>query len=143
MSRVTVNVRLWTFCFPAFARRSELRRGKGRTQDAADAVPAETFLTAGGTHRPSTTSAFGAYNRMQRLKSPAGAGNQFDSFSLPGELCWKYRSTEPSALYFSSSRSPIAFRFRALGEGNPCSSYKVTDQKAPAGGILDLSKWST
>src|SRR5580700_11061449 len=39
------------------------------------------LFIAGGAHRPSSTSALGAYSRMARLKSPAGAGSQLDSLS--------------------------------------------------------------
>ncbi len=28
--------------------------------------------------------------RSIRMNSPAGAGSQFDSLSLPGDSCWKY-----------------------------------------------------
>ena len=45
--------------------------------------PQGSRCTAGGTQRPSSTSPLGEYTRMVRLKSPAGAGSQFDSFSAP------------------------------------------------------------
>ena len=46
-------------------------------------------------------------------------------------------------LYFSSSRSPMAYRFRTLAIWNPSLSYIVIDQKAPTGGISSLEKCST
>ena len=48
----------------------------------------EIPFTPGGTQLPSLMEiglSLGQYIRNVRLKSPAGAGNQFDSLSLPGE----------------------------------------------------------
>ena len=50
-----------------------------RTQYAVVRALAELLLIPGGTHRPSMTSTLGAYRRIARLKSPVGAGSQFDS----------------------------------------------------------------
>jgi len=58
-------------------------------QDALAVILAELLLIEGGTHRPSITSALGAYSRIVRLKSPIGAGSQLDSISLLGESCGK------------------------------------------------------
>lgn len=47
-----------------------------------------TFCAPGGTQLPSLMEiglSLGQYIRNVRLKSPSGAGNQFDSLSLPGE----------------------------------------------------------
>ena len=81
--------------------------------------------TAGGAHRPSITSTLGEYTRMVRLKSPVGAGNQFDCFSTPGDVCCMYRSREPSAFHLRASRSPKAYRFSSLDVGNPSLSYNL------------------
>ena len=48
-----------------------------------------TLLIGGGVHRPSSTSALGAYSRIIMVKSPVGAGSQLDSLSSPGDSCWK------------------------------------------------------
>jgi hypothetical protein len=48
----------------------------------------QTFLTAGIVHELSMIDGFvslGQYSRIIRMKSPAGAGSQFDSLSLPGD----------------------------------------------------------
>ena len=44
-----------------------------------------------------------------------GAGSQFASLSAPGESAWTWMSSEPSALKFSLSRSPIAKRLIGFG----------------------------
>src|SRR5271167_1822711 len=65
-------------------------------------LPAQpTFLTGGIFQVPSRIESglsFGLYIRMIRMNRSAGAGSQLDSFSFPGDLCWMYRSTEPSGL---------------------------------------------
>jgi hypothetical protein len=42
-------------------------------------------LIAGGTHRPSATSGFGAYSLIVMPSGPLGAGSQFDSLPAPGD----------------------------------------------------------
>ncbi|HEX2951060.1 MAG TPA: DUF1254 domain-containing protein, partial [Armatimonadota bacterium] len=42
--------------------------------------------TGAGCQLPNKTSSFGQYMRIATLKGPAGVGNQFASFSLPGEV---------------------------------------------------------
>src|SRR5215469_12747567 len=78
---------------------------------------------------------------MQRLKAPLGAGNQFASLFAPGLSLWKYRSSEPSALYLNGIQLLTANRFRAFATWKPCASYNVMDQNASAGGRVALSKW--
>jgi hypothetical protein len=41
---------------------------------------------AGGAHAPEVASGFGAYKRMINWKSPSGAGSQFDTRALPGDV---------------------------------------------------------
>src|SRR5262249_48959025 len=89
-----------------------------------------SFTTGGGFHLPVSASDFGAYSRMQRLNAPFGAGNQFASLLDPGLSFWKYRSSEPSALYLNGIQLLTANRFRAFATWNPSSSYNVMDQKA-------------
>ena len=53
--------------------------------------PQGTFLSAGGFHVPSTIDggvSVGQYMRIVTLNSPAGAGSQFASLSVPGEAFW-------------------------------------------------------
>src|SRR5262245_10768710 len=95
----------------------------------------------GGFHLPASASDFGAYNRMQRLKAPLGAGNQFASLFAPGLSFWKYRSSEPSGLYLNGIQLLTANRFKVFATWNPSMSYSVMDQKACAGGRVALSKW--
>ena len=52
----------------------------------------------GAAQRPSAASGRGRYKRRFMLKGPAGAGSQLASLSLPGEACWMWMSSEPSAL---------------------------------------------
>lgn len=52
-------------------------------------------------------SSFGQYMRSMRMNCSLGAGSQLDSFSLPGNSFWMYRSTEPLALGFRWLRSPM------------------------------------
>src|SRR5262249_52761812 len=57
----------------------------------------------------------GQYIRSMRMKRPAGAGSQFDSFAFPGDSCWMRRSTEPSGLAFKWSRSLTEYRWIGFG----------------------------
>src|ERR1700744_4438252 len=77
---------------------------------------------------------------MVRLKPPFGAGSQVASLSLPGLLFWKYRSSEPSALYLNGIQLLTAKRFRTLPTWNPSGSYKVIDQNSFTGGAAPFSK---
>ena len=43
----------------------------------------------------------GQYMRSVRLNGPDAAGSQFDSLSLPGDSACTYKSSEPSAFFFS------------------------------------------
>src|SRR5262249_12271285 len=77
---------LWRFA----TERTDARRGYG-----------PVFFTAGGFQLPSRIDggvSLGLYSRSARMNWPSGAGSQFGSLSLPGDSCWMYRSTEPSAL---------------------------------------------
>jgi WD40 repeat protein len=58
------------------------------------------------------------------LNEPLGAGSQF-AVPCSGSVADMCKSTEPSELNASSSRSPIAKRLIALGTGKPSSSYVV------------------
>ena len=61
----------------------------------------EACFTSGGFHVPSRIDggvSLGQYSRIISTNAPAGAGSQFCSLSLPGESCWTWRSTDPSAL---------------------------------------------
>ena len=60
-------------------------------------------FTAGGSQVPSRIDGSfsrGQYRRSIRMNWSWGAGSQLDSLSLPGDSFWRYRSSEPSALYF-------------------------------------------
>src|SRR5262249_61807377 len=72
------------------------------------------FMIGGGFHFPVNASDFGAYSRMQRLNTPLGAGNQFASLFAPGLSFWKYRSSEPSALYLKGIQLLTANRFKGF-----------------------------
>src|ERR1700745_3601484 len=76
---------------------------------------------------------------MVRLKPPFGAGSQLASLSLPGLSFWKYRSSEPSALYLNGIQLLTAKRFNALPTWNPSGSYRVIDQNALTGGAAPFS----
>src|SRR6185503_13930819 len=58
-----------------------------------------TRFTGGGIHLLSSIAGFGQYTRMVMLNSPAAAGSQLASLSLPGESFWTYTSSEPSGSY--------------------------------------------
>ena len=73
-----------------------------------------TFVTGGGFHLPMSTSDFGAYMRINKLNGALGAGSQFASLSFPGLSCWRYRSSEPSALYLNGIQLETAKRFSVL-----------------------------
>src|ERR1700675_1340932 len=79
---------------------------------------------------------------MVRLNAPLGAGSQFASLPPPGFSFWKYRSSEPAALYLNGIQLLTAKRLSGLATWNPCGSYSVTDQNAFTGGVASFSKWS-
>src|SRR5690606_27136717 len=85
----------------------------------------------------------GQYMRSIRMKSPAGAGSQLASFSGPGDSCWMYRSTEPSAFFTSSLRWLSVYRFSGLATKKYAASYIVKDQNACTGGSCPFSKCMT
>src|SRR5215468_3092926 len=39
------------------------------------------------------------YRRITTPIRPSGAGGQFDSRSVPGDLCWRYNVIPPSAFF--------------------------------------------
>src|SRR6516165_1088699 len=53
-------------------------------------------------HLPSSASGLGQKRRKNIRNGPLGAGSQLDSLSLPGESCWMYSVTPPSASRFKS-----------------------------------------
>src|SRR6516165_8086190 len=81
-----------------------------------------TVVIGGGFHLPVSASDFGAYSRMQRLNAPLGAGNQFASLLVLGLSFWKYKSSEPSALYLNGIQLLKANRFREFATWNPSES---------------------
>src|SRR6185369_13467192 len=95
--------------------------------------------TGGGFHLPVSASDFGLYRRMVRLKPPFGAGSQLASLSFPGLSFWKYRSSEPSALYLNGIQLLTAKRPSTLLTWNPSGSYSVIDQNAFTGGAAPFS----
>src|SRR5215471_10946930 len=80
--------------------------------------------------------------RMVKLNAPFGAGSQLASLAAPGFSFWKYRSSDPSALYLNGIQLLTANRLSGFPTWKPSGSYSVTDQKAYAGGVSPLSKWS-
>jgi hypothetical protein len=59
-------------------------------------------------HVPSNSEggvSLGQYIRSINTNLSAGAGSQLDSLSLPGFSCCRYRSTDPSAFFFSLLRA--------------------------------------
>lgn len=56
-------------------------RGKGEGGRGC----AQTFSGAGAVQVPLSASGFGQYSRSTSPNGPFGAGNQLDSFSIPGE----------------------------------------------------------
>src|SRR6185436_10586063 len=77
------------------------------------------FTTGGGFHLPVSASDFGAYRRIVRLNGAFGAGSQLASKPFPGLSFWKYKSSDPSALYLNGIQLLTAKRFRTLPTWNP------------------------
>src|SRR5215469_4930860 len=100
-----------------------------------------TRLIAGGFQFPFATCGLGAYRRNVRPRRPLfGAGSQFSSLSEPGLSFWIYRSSDPSPLKLSGSRSPMAKRLIVLATWKPSASYMVSDQNASTGGSSSFLK---
>src|SRR5437773_7260180 len=113
------------------------------TAGALAAATSVLALPTGGTvYSPSRIVAPGWYARSQSMKSPAGAGSQFDSWAA-GDAVWKYMSREPSAFGTSPERSPTAYRFAGFATSRFCASVIVSDQNASFGGRPRGGKWST
>src|ERR1700746_3726392 len=79
---------------------------------------------------------------MVKLNGPFGAGSQLASLSPPGLSFWKYKSSDPSAPYLNGIQLLTANRLSGFATCKPSASYSVTDQKASAGGMSVLPKWS-
>jgi hypothetical protein len=76
---------------PESGLKSDIARGPFRARNGSESllhVVQVTFVTGGIFHDPSMIDGFfsvGQYMRNIKMKSPAGAGSQFDSLSFPGE----------------------------------------------------------
>src|SRR5262249_50013944 len=89
-------------------------------------------------------ASFGQYMRNIAMNAPLGAGNQFASWSVPGDSFWKYSVRDPSRLYFRLLRGLTVNLLSMFGTNHqPWSiSYMVIDQKPLTGGVAPLAKLS-
>jgi len=71
---------------------------------------------------------------------PAGAGNQLDSFSGPGELAWIYISSEPSVARVGYAVT--AFIAREFGGDRRMAERESARRVARLLGISDWKHWS-